>query len=92
MRNGQRILRRGAEGGKALHARHPEIEISLFARQCLARPRIPTLAKLQSEAAAWNTRVNHDRVKINWQFTRRMARQKFRYKPSSTNLFMGSQT
>ena len=35
-----------------------EIEISLFARQCLARRRIPTLAMLQREAAAWNGKVN----------------------------------
>jgi hypothetical protein len=61
-----------------------EIEISLFARQCLARRRLPTLAKLQLEAGAWNARVNHDRVKINWQFTRKKARQKFGYKPSKT--------
>ena len=30
-----------------------EIEISLFARQCLARRRIPTLAMLQRESVAW---------------------------------------
>src|SRR5580658_8940138 len=59
-----------------------EIEISLLARQCLAKRRIPTLALLQSETSAWNTKANHDRVKINWQFTRRRARQKFGYKRS----------
>jgi hypothetical protein len=31
-----------------------EVEIGLFARQCLVRRRIPTLAMLQRESAAWN--------------------------------------
>ena len=69
-----------------------EIEISLFARQCLARRRIPTLSKLQQEAGAWNARVNYDRVKINWQFTRKKARNKFGYKPLETNRFKRSKT
>ncbi len=54
-----------------------EIEISLFARQCLARRRIPTLTILQRESAAWNSKVNRDCIKINWQFTRKKARRKF---------------
>jgi len=33
-----------------------EIEISLLARQCLAKRRIPTLAILQRETAAWNAK------------------------------------
>jgi hypothetical protein len=33
-----------------------------------------------------------DRVKINWQFTRRKARQKFRYKRSKRNRFTRSET
>ncbi len=56
-----------------------EIEISLFARQCLGRRRIPTLAELKREARAWNRRMNQDKTKINWQFTRRDARKKFGY-------------
>src|SRR5579863_5734149 len=64
-----------------------EIEISLFARQCLAKRRIPTLALLQREAEAWNAKANHDRVKINWRFTRKKARQKFGYKRSKRNQF-----
>ena len=57
-----------------------EIEISLFARQCLGRRRIPSLAQLQLEAQAWNRKMNHDHVTINWQFTRSKARRKFGYK------------
>jgi hypothetical protein len=60
-----------------------EIEISLFARQCLGRRRIPSLAVLERESRAWNRRINRDRVKINWQFTRKNARAKFRYKSNS---------
>ena len=66
-----------------------EIEISLFARQCLGRRRIPSLQQLQQEARAWNRNMNRDRVTINWQFTRRKARRKFGYK---TNKFTRSET
>jgi DDE superfamily endonuclease len=66
-----------------------EIEISLFARQCLGRRRIPSLAVLERESRAWNRRVNRDRVKINWQFTRKKARAKFRY---DSNYFRRSET
>ena len=69
-----------------------EIEISLLARQCLAKRRIPTLAILQRETAAWNAKANHDRVKINWQFTRRKARRKFGYRRSNKNRFTRSET
>jgi hypothetical protein len=69
-----------------------EIEISLFARQCLAGRRIPSLAILRREATAWNTKANRDGVKINWQFTRKKARQKFGYKRSKRNQFKRSKT
>lgn len=57
-----------------------EIEIGLFSRQCLGTRRIPNLATLRRESRAWNRRVNRRRVKINWQFTRKAARKKFRYR------------
>jgi hypothetical protein len=60
-----------------------EIEISLFARQCLGRRRIPSLAVLERESLAWNRQINRNRVKINWQFTRQKARAKFRYNGNS---------
>lgn len=66
-----------------------EIEISLFARQCLGTRRIPALQQLQREVRAWNRNMNRDRVTINWQFTRRKARRKFGYK---TNNFTRSET
>lgn len=60
-----------------------EIEISLFSRQCLGNRRIPTLGILRRESHAWSRKVNRDRVKINWRFTRKRARAKFRYKWNS---------
>jgi len=66
-----------------------EIEISLFARQCLGRRRISSLAVLERESRAWNRQINRDRVKINWQFTRKKARAKFRY---DSNSFRRSKT
>lgn len=57
-----------------------EIEIGLFARQCLGKRRIPDLQTLRRESRAWNRRMNRDRVQINWKFDRRAARRKFGYK------------
>jgi transposase len=56
-----------------------EIAISLYSRQCLGRRRIGDTAILQQETRAWGRRVNRDRVKIAWKFTRQKARQKFGY-------------
>jgi hypothetical protein len=64
-----------------------EIEISLFARQCLARRRIPTLAKLRQEAGAWNARANHDRVKSTGSsLVRRPVRNSITSLPKQTAL------
>jgi hypothetical protein len=60
-----------------------EIEIGLFARQCLGSRRIPDLNTLRRESRAWNHRMNRDRIKINWKFDRRAARRKFGYKRKS---------
>jgi hypothetical protein len=57
-----------------------EIEIGLFARQCLGKRRIPNLPTLRREAAAWNRRVNRDQIKIDWKFDRKAARRTFGYK------------
>jgi hypothetical protein len=56
-----------------------EIEIGLFSRECLGKRRLPDLTKLESEARAWNQRVNDVRRKINWDFDRTAARAKFKY-------------
>jgi DDE superfamily endonuclease len=56
-----------------------EIEIGLFARQCLGRRRIPDLKTWRQESNAWNRRLNRARTRINWQFDRKTARRKFGY-------------
>jgi hypothetical protein len=44
---------------------HPaEIELSLYARQCLGKRRIPDLQKLRRETKVWNRRANQKRTKI----------------------------
>ncbi len=69
-----------------------EIEISLFARQCLGKRRIPTLELLRQQSQAWNRNVNEEKVKINWTFTRKTARHKFGYERSESNRFTRSKT
>lgn len=60
-----------------------EIEIGLYARQCLGTRRIPDLNTLRRETRAWTRRANRARTKINWQFDRKAARRKFGYKKTS---------
>jgi transposase len=66
-----------------------EIEISLFSRRCLGRRSIPTLTELHRQARTWDRKMNQEQVRINWQFTRRKARRKFRYE---TTDFIRSET
>jgi hypothetical protein len=66
-----------------------EIEIGIFARQCLGKRRIPDLETLRREARAWNRRINRARAKINWKFDRKSAHRKFGYRKHS---FTQSQT
>jgi hypothetical protein len=61
-----------------------EIEIGIFARQCLGRRRIPDLRTLRRESAAWNRRANAARTTIRWRFDRKTARRKFGYKRKSS--------
>ena len=56
-----------------------EIAVSLFSRQCLGQRRIGDRATLRSEARAWNRRMNRRRVPIQWEFTRKKARNTFGY-------------
>jgi len=66
-----------------------EIEIGMFARQCLGKRRIPDLKTLRRETLAWNRQMNRNRVKINWKFDRKAARRKFGY---TTHSFKRSKT
>lgn len=56
-----------------------EIEIGVYARQCLAGRRLSSLLELRTETAAWRRRANRKRLKIDWKFTVKDARRKFRY-------------
>ncbi|MGH9992804.1 MAG: IS630 family transposase [Nitrososphaera sp.] len=61
-----------------------EIELSLLSRQCLGSRRIPTLDQLASGIRSWNTKANHHRLCIQWKFTRKAARTKFRYQRNTS--------
>jgi transposase len=64
-----------------------EIEISMFARQCLGNRRLPDLKTLRRQTRAWNRRINRAATKINWLFDRKDARRKFGY---NINIFKRS--
>jgi len=55
-----------------------EIEISVLDRQCLDR-RLPEIALVCSEVAAWEDRRNQQRATVDWQFTNTKARSKLEY-------------
>lgn len=52
-----------------------EIELNVMTRQCLSR-RIASIDVLRSELSAWENERNHDKSKVNWQFTAKDARIK----------------
>ena len=54
-----------------------ETELSVMTKQCLDR-RIPDVATLRREIAAWERHRNKARSKIKWQFTTHDARIKLR--------------
>lgn len=54
-----------------------EIELSVLKGQCLDR-RIPDMATMQAEVAAWTTDRNNRTRTINWQFTTADARIKLK--------------
>jgi len=54
-----------------------EAELSVLARQCLAR-RIPDIETLERQVAAWLKRRNKHHVKADWRFTNKDARIKLK--------------
>ena len=56
-----------------------EIEISLLARQCLGSRRLASLKELRRECGAWNRKVNRERLKIKWTFSRLDAANVFHH-------------
>ena len=55
-----------------------ECELSCMTSQCLTDRRIGDLETLQSEIAAWSTRVNKKQRAVDWQFTIDKARVKLK--------------
>jgi hypothetical protein len=55
-----------------------ENELSSLTRQCITGRRFGTLAKLQSELAAWSTDVNTTQRGVDWQMKIKDARGKLR--------------
>jgi hypothetical protein len=54
-----------------------EIELSVLARQCLDR-RLPDVATLIQEVAAWETARNDAQMTVHWHFTTEQARIKLK--------------
>jgi hypothetical protein len=54
-----------------------EAELSVLARQCLAR-RIPDVSTLEQQLAAWLNHRNKHHVKADWRFTTKDARIKLK--------------
>ena len=61
-----------------------EIEFSALARLCLHR-RIPTLTKLESEVLALIAERRQKQIKINWQFSIQVCREKLNARYSVVN-------
>jgi hypothetical protein len=55
-----------------------EIELSALAAQCLGSRRIPSIAALNKELSAWETRRNTDQKGVDWHFTTAHARSKLK--------------
>ncbi len=55
-----------------------ELELSVLARQCLAR-RIPDQPTLETEVAAWVAARNAEAVTVSWHFTKEEARQRLHW-------------
>ena len=56
-----------------------EIEISLYQRGCIGKDRIGSIEELRERTKAWNKEMNRKKVKIDWRFTTKKARKKFKY-------------
>jgi DDE superfamily endonuclease len=55
-----------------------ECELAVLANQCLNR-RLPDLATVSSEAAAWERQRNIERPTVKWHFTTAQARRKLKH-------------
>lgn len=86
------ITRYGEKAGKALWKRlvihytpkhaswlnQAEIAIGIYSKQCLGKDRVPSLDALKIKTSLWKT--SGPKIKIDWRFTRKKARAKFKYR------------
>lgn len=56
-----------------------EIEINALSRQCLNQE-IPSFQKMQKHTSIWSKDRNKMKIGINWKFTRKKAKIKFKFK------------
>ena len=56
-----------------------EIEIGIYSKQCLGFRRIKSLTELKYISRKWSKQANKEKLKINWKFTSKMAKEKFKY-------------
>ena len=55
-----------------------EVELAAMSAQCLGQRRIPDLATMNSELAAWHNQRNRKQKGVDWQFTTADARVKLK--------------
>jgi hypothetical protein len=55
-----------------------EVELSVLARQCLGKRRIPDAETLEREVEAWAEERNRLGTSVDWRFTTPDARTKLR--------------
>jgi len=56
-----------------------EIENSICSQQCIGKRRFSKLLYFKKEVRKWTARANKQKLKINWRFTTKKAREKFKY-------------
>jgi len=56
-----------------------EIGISMVSKQCLGKSRTGDFDALRNKVNAWQKTANKKKLKIQWNFTTKRAREKFKY-------------
>ena len=53
--------------------------LCIYSKKCLGKNRISSIEELRQRTNAWNKEVNKKKIKIQWKFTTKEARKKFKY-------------
>jgi hypothetical protein len=56
-----------------------EIGISMVSKQCLGKSRTGDIDALRKKVNSWQRIANKKKTKIHWEFTKKKAREKFKY-------------